>query len=379
MRLRRTILAASLGCALVLASTTAVAAPPPQGSKIRYDLWFGDIHNHTRYSDGWEGSPADAFAHARASGADFLATSDHNFMLTQDEWSLTKDQAAAATDGSFAAMPASEYWVANGFGEVIVLNVDELRTKANFRGPGEKLSRHEVIAAFYDWLASHEGALGHWPHPGLYGDLDRLDHWTPLRDRAMVSIEIHNYGSWVGAPANWGVHDYESWYQLALDKGWHVMPSAVSDTHSPNWISGSPVRTVLLAKRLTPTDLYGAMRERRGYGTLDENLRISYELDGEVMGSIVTPETTYTAEIHVEDPDGVASDAITKIEIVSDHGQVAAAMSPPAGSTTVHWTPQLTSSTARYFYVRVTTASDVSGGEGVTAWTAPVWTGRPLS
>jgi hypothetical protein len=24
----------------------------------------------------------------------------------------------------------------------------------------------------------------------------------------------------------------------------------------------------------------------------------------------------------------------------------------------------------------VTTASDVSGGPGVTAWTAPVWTGR---
>jgi len=30
----------------------------------------------------------------------------------------------------------------------------------------------------------------------------------------------------------------------------------------------------------------------------------------------------------------------------------------------------------RYYYVRVTTASDFAGVEGVTAWTAPVWTGR---
>jgi hypothetical protein len=34
------------------------------------------------------------------------------------------------------------------------------------------------------------------------------------------------------------------------------------------------------------------------------------------------------------------------------------------------------SSTSRYDYVRVTTASDVTGGLGVTAWTVPVWTGR---
>jgi hypothetical protein len=37
---------------------------------------------------------------------------------------------------------------------------------------------------------------------------------------------------------------------------------------------------------------------------------------------------------------------------------------------------QVSSSTSRYYYVRVTTASDVTGGPGFTAWTAPVWTGR---
>ena len=26
----------------------------------QYNLYFGDLHAHTRFSDGWEGTPADA-------------------------------------------------------------------------------------------------------------------------------------------------------------------------------------------------------------------------------------------------------------------------------------------------------------------------------
>ena len=341
----------------------------------RFRLAFGDVHNHTRYSDGWEGTPEDAYIHARKSGADYLATSDHNFMLTEEEWERTKRQAARQTSEEFAAIAASEYWIANGFGEVIVLNREGIRTQANWRGPRERLSRHEVIADFYDWLASQPGAIGHWPHPGFYGDLDRLDHYTPFRDRAMSSIEIHNYGSWLGDPASWGVHDYEDWYVLALDKGWHVMPSAVSDTHSPDWISGSPVRTVLLAETLSPDGIHEAMRASRGYATLDENLEIDYRLNGEVMGSILPPGgASFTASVDIRDPDARTRDEITLVEVISDHGEVVA--SRPTSGTDVSLTFALTSSTSRYYYIRVTTRSDVSGGPGVTAWTAPVWTGR---
>lgn len=364
---RLAVAAAALGIA-AFTFTPATAAPDD------FLLVFGDIHNHTRYSDGWEGTPADAYVHARASGADYLATSDHNFMLTQDEWDRTKLQATQQTDGGFAALAASEYWITNGFGEVIVLDHEGIRTKANWRGPRTSLSRHEVIADFYDWLADR-GAIGHWPHPGFYGDLDRLKHYTPQRDAAMSSIEIHNYGSWVGAPARWGVHDYEEWYVLALDRGWHVMPAAVSDTHSPDWISGSPVRTVFLVESLSPAAIYDAMRASRGYATLDENLRVRYTLNGEVMGSVLPAGgSSYTATIDIVDPDGTQEDEVTLVELVSDHGAVVASEATSGTDVTVSF--DVSSSTSRYYYVRVTTASDVTGGPGVTAWTAPVWTGR---
>jgi hypothetical protein len=361
--------------AVALGAWQGIVGPAAGAAGAAYHLYFGDLHNHTRFSDGWDGTPKDAFAHARASGADWLSTSDHNFMLTQDEWETTKRMAERETSSGFVAMAGSEYWIANGFGEVIVNNVDELWNKANFRVGRPGLSRAEVIPEFYDWLASHPGAIGHWPHPGLYGDQDEFGHWTPFRDRAMSSIEIHNYGSWLGAPASWGVHDYEEAYLTALDEGWHVMPAAVSDTHDVDWISGSPVRTVLLAERLARDDLYQAMRANRGYATLDENLRVRYTLNGRVMGSTLgSPEEPFAVDIHVEDPDGMPDDAITLIEVVSDGGRVVARRTTNAAA--VDWTTTVESETARYFYVRVTTASDVTGGKGVTAWTAPVWTGR---
>jgi len=354
----------------------AGAAPKATSSSRSLDLYFGDLHAHTGFSDGWGGTPGDAYAQAREAGADFMGTSDHNFMLTQDEWTQTLDMAGAGTDARFAALPGSEYWLASGFGEVIVYNVSELRNDANFHDPDlNPLSRHEVIPAFYDWLAAHPGAIGLWPHPGLYGDLDEFEHRTDSRDAAMSMIEIHNYGSFVGAPASWGLHDYEPAYQMALEKGWHVLPAATSDTHDTDWIIGSPVRTVLLAPSPDPADLYEAMRLRRGYGTLDSNLRIRYSLNGEVMGAILpAPATSYQAVIEIEDPDGTPEDVVTRVEIVSDHGEVVASID--TDDTVVEWTATLESATARYFYVRVHTASNLTDAGGVTAWTAPVWTGR---
>ena len=361
---------------VLLALAAGGARAGGKGPRSPLELYFGDLHAHTAFSDGSEGTPEDAYRTARAGGADYFATSDHNFMLTQEEWAQTLQFATQQTDAAFAALPASEYWLASGFGEVIVLNVEELENDANFHGPGRRaLSRQEVIPAFYDWLASHPGAIGHWPHPGLYGDLDEFEHRTDARDAVMSLIEIHNFGSFVGAPASWGVHDYEPQYQMALEKGWHVMPAAVSDTHASDWIVGSPVRTVLLAPSRAPADLYDAMRASRGYATLDENLRIRFSLDGAVMGSVLAaPADAHTASISIEDPDAVPEDAVTRVEIVSDHGEVVASLG--ANDTRVDWKVELQSGTARYFYVRVTTASDLGGGEGVTAWTAPVWTGR---
>jgi len=344
------------------------------GRPARYNLYFGDLHTHTNYSDAWTGTPWDAFSAAIAAGADFMATTDHDsygFWISPEEWADTLAAAEFYTSRTFVAMAGYEAWLACA-GEINVFNTvnfppipedpDQRPT------PGCEGSPAEVLPAFYDWLAQEPGAVGQWNHPTyVTHNFHDFRFWNERRDVGMGLIEV------------WNDHWFytEESYVLALDQGWHVMPTANSDTHGADWISASDLRTVLLAPRLTPEDLYAAMGAGRGYATADKNLRIQYTLGGQVMGSTLSPSRATEASIHVEDPDGVA---ITLVEIVSDGGEVVARL--VANRSVVDWTITLTSNSAQYYYVRVSMASRPSSvladfsEEGIAAVTAPVWTGR---
>jgi hypothetical protein len=366
----------TLRTCLILCGVLALlvcAAAPAQGARPRptptYNAYFGDLHAHTSWSDGWEGTPADAYAAAKAGGADFMATTDHAHYIVGDPWLATIAAAAAATTDSFVAIPGYEFWMPSS-GECNVFNTvnmpPSLSGSPSAHGnPGNRAKSWDAIATLYDWLVApaQAGAVAQYNHPHyMTKDFQQFDGWTAARDAGMGMLEVDNEGTIA-----------EDDYVLALDKGWHVMPTCGSDTHYPDWITGYEFRTVLLAPRLTAADLYAAMTAGRGYATEDKDLRVSYTLNGAVMGSTLAQPAAVTAAIHIEDPDG-AADAITGVEIVSDGGAVVAAKATNAA--VVDWTVALDSSAARYFYVRVTTVSNSTGGPGLTAWTAPVWTGR---
>ena len=284
--------------------------------------------------------------------------------MDEQEWQDLKDAAAHFTSSRFVAIPAYEFWLVADNGEINTYGVPDLPPKMEFLGP-------DRLAMYQEWIAA-QGGVGQFNHP-TYVTHDFKDYvgHSAARDGAMGLIEVYN--------------DLvtEASYVKALDAGWHVMPSANSDTHNADWIAGSDVRTVLLAGSLTPTDLYAAMRAQRGYATLDKNLSVRFSVNGGVMGSTLSgAAAAYSAEVRVWDPDalaGGASDAVTRVEIVSDGGAVVRGLtlSPAAGIKTVTWKVAGLPAKARYFWVRVSTASsDASGLPGVTAWTAPVWTGR---
>ena len=349
-----------------------------------YSPYFGDLHVHTNYSDG-TGTPEDAYSAAYAAAllgeADFFATTDHNHCSYGDGWMTTANWAdtLAIADaynhpGVFVTLPGYELWLPwMTTGEMNIFNASEIFGQAgnpagNGYNNGHKHGMVDVLPSLYDWLVASD-AVGQWNHPDHYGgdtsatrDWFDFGYYTPERDQAVNMIEI------------WNEITYEPAYIEALDAGWHVLPTANSDTHDSNWITGCDVRTVLLAEHLTRTDLLAAMRASRGYATEDKNLEIRYTLGGKVMGSTLTPKSSYTASIQIHDPNG-AGDAVQLVEIVSDGGEVVT--SKAFDSANVSWTIRaLPSDDERYFYVRVTTASDYWGNEGITAWTAPVWTGR---
>jgi hypothetical protein len=363
-------LSVTLTLALAAGTTSGLAAKPLPA--IGYNLYFGDLHAHTSYSDGARGTtPADAFAAAQDAGADFMATTDHQGSLTSAEWADTMAAAASATSDEFVAIAGYEAWVV-GIGEINVFGTEVWPKYPTGKGADKANSGHhgnrwDSLPAFYDWL-DLSGAVGQWNHPTAYAgasseDFADFEYRSADRDRGMGLIEVFNDVV------------YESSYTKALDAGWHVMPSANSDTHAADWISGSDVRTVLLAPSLTATGLREAMRASRGYATLDKNLCVGFTVNGEVMGSTL-PEAVAEASIWVQANDCITdgADAITKVEIVSDGGKVVA--SPEESDIPGVWTATVRATAASYFYARISTASGADGLPGPAAWTAPVWTAR---
>ena len=337
-------------------------------STTTYNLYFGDLHTHTGYSDAYDDStPWDAYEAAVDAGADFMAVTDHiaiwnaynAYVASPEQWDDMLAAADSYTTEEFVAMAGYEAWLLASCGEVNVYNTRELP-------PTQTLGyRYDRLSNFYDWLAGQTGAIGQFNHP-LYVSDNFMDYsyYTETRDIGMSIIEVHNEDF------------YEDSYIMALDAGWHIMPSANSDTHYSDWMASHEMRTVLLAESLTPENLYDAMSACRGYATLDKNLEISYTLNGAVMGSNLSDPGVmdYTASIQIEDPDGLG-DEITLVEIVSNGGEVIETITTSGDYVDI--TVNFESEDAQYFYVRVTTASPLEGEEpGVTAWTSPVWTGR---
>ena len=119
-------------------------------------------------------------------------------------------------------------------------------------------------------------------------DFKDFSQHSATRDAGMGLIEVYNDGF------------TEESYVKALDAGWHLMPSANSDTHEADWIWGRDMRTVLLAERLTPADLHAASRAQRGDATLDKNLSISFSVNGGVMGSSLSGGASgYAADVKI--------------------------------------------------------------------------------
>ena len=67
-----------LALTLLIGAVASAAAAPARGTTPTYNLYFGDLHAHTSYSDGIAGyTPWDAYAMGRDSDADFMALTEH--------------------------------------------------------------------------------------------------------------------------------------------------------------------------------------------------------------------------------------------------------------------------------------------------------------
>ena len=362
--------------------------------EAQYQLYFGQLHSHTTYSDG-SGTLDAALDYVanlpEDANVDFVAFTDHSNYFdksgaanpegalydmslasesSQNLWNAYKQAAADfnASQSDVIALAGFEMTWSGGPGHVNTFNTPGIVSRNNTTLNNK--TSDAGMKAYYALLSQPEGAdsLSQFNHPGsTFGTFSDFSYWDALIDSRIFMVEVGNGEGQIGAGGYYPSYEY---YTMALDKGWHVAPTNNQDNHKGKWGNANDARDVILTDDFSEQGLYDAIRALRMYATEDKNLELTYTVNDLPLGSSLT-EVPDKLDIRVQVSDPDAADAISKVEVIVNSGKVAYtwdnAAALAAGDLSCTLDPDYS-----YYYIRVTEA------DGDLAVTAPVWVGEML-
>lgn len=298
-----------------------------------YEFYLGSPHAHSGYSGDHAKTlaekfnqgvanynlhtPREVFEKAKTNFYDFYFVTDHSSPeqnefyrggFTDAHWAATKEQADAATTGSFIALRGYEFSrntdpENGGLGHLNVLNSRDWNSAY---APGH------TFEWLYDWLApqTNPPVVAQFNHPQMPGPakgkhFKNYDGRTKARNEVVRLAEIWNSGEGMG---------YVATVQKIWALGWKVAPTAGSDMHGVYGIENKRLRTGVLAERLTADALMRALQARRVYATLEPLLHLDFALNGIEMGTALERRLAgeLKVKVFVNDPGG---SAISRVEI----------------------------------------------------------------
>jgi hypothetical protein len=275
----------------------------------RLAIFYGDMHNHTGFSDGM-GHPEEALAQMRARGLHFAAITDHgefyDRMTAQHNarnWDELAELTEAMTTADFLAIRGFE-WSSPHQGHSNVWWSEEWN--------GYLRTGDETMHEYYRWLATagptqDAAVLAGFNHPGR--ELACFDGctYTPTLDDRIVTLECFNRDD-----------DYGDVYFRALDRGWHVGAIGVSDHHGDDWGSPKLPRAGMLAPALTMQAIQETLQQRRVFATRSPTLALLITGNGSLMGSQLRLGPNEPLELGVWCDDREANGSWTRFEVWSN-------------------------------------------------------------
>jgi len=314
------------------------------------NFYYGNLHSHTFYSDGF-GTPDLMFFWAKhIVGYDFYGITDHTEDISENEWEDTGKQANRVTEkGEFVALRGFEW--SPGDEHMNVYNTDTYVASGVVSG----------LQDFYQWIKTHNG-LAQFNHP-IKNAFNGFSY-SAIVGNNVFAIETGNkrHGN--------TSRTFLPLYQIALDHGWRVAPTNNQDNHFLPLYSH---RTVVIAKSLTYADLFEAIKNRRVYSSDDPNMKVLFKLGEHWMGSVVAiTEPSISLTIYIED-----DEPVKKVEILSNNGKVV--LKKEFNTHQVAWEPILAIHKETFFYLKITEQDilydEILHKEQITV-TAPIWITR---
>jgi hypothetical protein len=262
---------------------TASVEPP------RHRKFWGDLHAQSDATVG-TGTEVEYFAFGRDwAHLDVMSHQGNDFQMTDEDWRrLNEVVRRFHEDGRFVVFPGFE-WSANtaagGDRNVMYLEEDmPIMRSSHWQIPGTPEDQHtpaHPADVLFSKLREHV-------------DLDKVVLAAHCGGRY---ADIRAYfdeglGPLIEVMSCWGVFEWLLWD--AFDMGYEVGVVANSDGHKGRPGAEGPGAgqfgifgglTCMLAESLTRAAVFDSLKQRRCYGTTGPRMDLSFEVDGQVMGS----------------------------------------------------------------------------------------------
>jgi len=309
-----------------------------------YNYYFGNLHSHTGFSDGSKDSltsgvnnPVGAYAYAKLSqNFNFLGVSEHNhyssannpgFQIQSYQPGLTMAN-NANQDGTFLSLFGMEYGVSSTYnGHIIIYGFNQLI--------GWETNNYDIFNGKYDYdgifkkVKNNPNAFCYLAHPGFS---DFTTNGTSSTALAYSAYNATYDSAIVGTPLRSGLAfstftdysdypngDYFAYYKKLLSIGYHLGIGYDHDNHYTTFGRSTAGRLVVLMPSLTRANLITAMQQMHFYGSDDWNAKIDFNMNGNIMGSILTGSTNPVFNVIHNDLDGEQADSIKIWKGINNH------------------------------------------------------------
>jgi len=363
--------------------------------------YFGNLHSHTAFSDGNKDSvssgmarPDAAYAYAKLSNDfDFLGISEHNHYSSNRNpgfkrplYQIGLSMANAANqDGSFLALFGMEYGVSSQYnGHVLIYGINQLLGWES-SAPDVIGVNYEVFNAKTDYNAlfrkvkNDTNAFCYLAHPdfsdfttdGTYATSLANAPYNAAYDSAIVGMPLRS-GLATSAATNYNdysIGNYFNYFKKMLYQGYHLGIGYDHDNHYSNFGRSNGGRLVIIAPSLSRANLFQAMKRMSFYGSDDANAKISFDLNGHKMGSIISGSVYPTLSLQHNDPDGEQADTIKIWKGYKNSGGLwAEIVHITLGSNTALFNDTQVRSGIEYYYF-----AEIKQGDGQWIMTSPIW------
>jgi hypothetical protein len=351
-----------------------VSSPFVKRDKKEESLYWGDLHAHTRFSDGL-GTPEECYEFAQKVAAlDFAAIADHSAHFSEEEWEKTLEvNEHYHQPGKFVTFHGFELNV-KGDRNVYYLKKDKPIYPYHIHQlkPGGMEGNKRPFQEIKKILWEKKGLIIHHQHAGPL----REEHYLPELFRLVEIYSIWGNCEYRGCPRPIGeggkifVQDY-------LARGWKLGFIGGSDCHAgrpgeSNWLRRQyryhNGLTAIYAPELTREALWNSLWQRKCYATTGHRPFIEFKINHSPMGAeIELPHKTAPRRIQAEI---IGTEVLEKIELIKNN-QVILTLKSRTERKQIDWVDQTQPSKEDYYYLRVTQK------DKELAWTSPIWVKPP--